>query len=201
MNNAPNTAVLHRMVMPGHTCPYGLKSLDLLERKGYKVEDKHLASREQTDAFKKEYSVETTPQAFIDEQRVIESVVHRRSVKLGASRVRQELQAKGLDPQAVADAVAGLQGSEEARAREVWRKKFGEPPRDERAGRAAQQDGTDIHPRTQGRKVERRVQPVLGAVDDAGIVAEHEAADGGDRDDHRDEGHVDLPVRYPASIT
>ena len=39
---------------------------------------------------------------FIDEQRVIESVVHRRSVKLGASRVRQELQAKGLDPLAVA---------------------------------------------------------------------------------------------------
>nr|WP_232484154.1 glutaredoxin [Pseudomonas aeruginosa] len=68
--SAPKHATLYRMVMPGHTCPYGLKSLDLLERKGYKVEDKHLASREQTDAFKKEYSVETTPQAFIDEQRV-----------------------------------------------------------------------------------------------------------------------------------
>ena len=61
---------------------------------------------------------------------MIESVVHRRSAKLGASRVRQELQAKGLDPQAVVEAVAALQGSEEARAREVWRKKFGEPPRD-----------------------------------------------------------------------
>ena len=69
--SAPKHATLYRMVMPGHTCPYGLKSLDLLERKGYKVEDKHLASREQTDAFKKEYSVETTPQAFIDEQRVM----------------------------------------------------------------------------------------------------------------------------------
>lgn len=73
---------------------------------------------------------ELEAKGFISEQRVIESVVHRRSVKLGASRVRQELQAKGLDPQAVAEAVAGLQGSEEARAREVWRKKFGEPPRD-----------------------------------------------------------------------
>lgn len=67
---------------------------------------------------------------FINEQRVIESVVHRRSARLGAARVRQELQAKGLDPQAVAEAVAGLQSSEEARAREVWRKKFGEPARD-----------------------------------------------------------------------
>jgi len=73
---------------------------------------------------------ELEAKGFISEQRVIESVVHRRSAKLGASRVRQELQAKGLDPQAVAEAVAGLQGSEEARAREVWRKKFGEPPRD-----------------------------------------------------------------------
>ena len=44
-------AKLYRMVMPDHTCPYGLKSLDLLKRKGYKVEDKHLASREQTDVF------------------------------------------------------------------------------------------------------------------------------------------------------
>jgi regulatory protein len=73
---------------------------------------------------------ELEAKGFISEQRVIESVVHRRSAKLGASRVRQELQAKGLDPEAVAEAVAGLQGTEEARAREVWRKKFGEPPRD-----------------------------------------------------------------------
>ena len=48
---------------------------------------------------------ELEAKGFISEQRVIESVVHRRSVKLGASRVRQELQAKGLDPQAVAEAV------------------------------------------------------------------------------------------------
>ncbi|MBA4265353.1 MAG: recombination regulator RecX [Comamonadaceae bacterium] len=67
---------------------------------------------------------------FINEQRVVESVLHRRAGRLGAARVRQELQAKGLNPQAVAEAVAGLQGTEEARAREVWRKKFGEPPAD-----------------------------------------------------------------------
>ena len=73
---------------------------------------------------------ELEAKGFISEQRVIESVVHRRSARLGAARVRQELHAKGLDPQAVAEAVAGLQVSEEARAREVWRKKFGEPARD-----------------------------------------------------------------------
>ncbi|MCW5668959.1 MAG: recombination regulator RecX [Hydrogenophaga sp.] len=73
---------------------------------------------------------ELEAKGFINEQRVLESVLHRRSARLGASRVRQELQAKGLDPQAVAEAVAGLQGSEEARAREVWRKRFAAPPAD-----------------------------------------------------------------------
>ncbi len=63
---------------------------------------------------------------FINEQRVLESVVHRRAPRLGAMRVRQELQAKGLAPEAIAQAVAGLQGSEVERARAVWRKKFGE---------------------------------------------------------------------------
>ncbi|MDZ4239966.1 MAG: recombination regulator RecX [Hydrogenophaga sp.] len=67
---------------------------------------------------------------FINEQRVLESVVHRRAAKMGAARVRQELQAKGLSPDAVAQAVADLQDSEVERAREVWRKKFGEPPAD-----------------------------------------------------------------------
>lgn len=73
---------------------------------------------------------ELEAKGFINEQRVLESVLHRRSARLGASRVRQELQAKGLDPQAVAEAVAGLQGSEEARARDVWRKRFAGPPAD-----------------------------------------------------------------------
>lgn len=32
-DSAAKTAELYRMVMPDHTCPYGLKSKDLLERK------------------------------------------------------------------------------------------------------------------------------------------------------------------------
>ena len=64
---------------------------------------------------------------FISEQRVIESVINRRSAKLGTARIRQELQSKGLDREAVIEAVASLQTTELARARELWRKKFGEP--------------------------------------------------------------------------
>ena len=74
---------------------------------------------------------------FINEQRVVESVLHRRATKLGASRVRQELQAKGVDPQAIADAMADLRGTELTRAREVWRKKFDAPAADA-AARAKQ---------------------------------------------------------------
>ena len=67
---------------------------------------------------------------FINEARVVESVLHRRSAKLGAQRIKQELQAKGLEPEAVAQAVERLRSNEVERAREVWRKKFGTPPVD-----------------------------------------------------------------------
>ena len=63
-------AKLYRMVTPEHTCPYGLKSKDLLERQGYDVEDHPLETREQTDAFMEEHQVETTPQTFIDGERI-----------------------------------------------------------------------------------------------------------------------------------
>jgi regulatory protein len=67
---------------------------------------------------------------FINEARVVESVLHRRAAKLGASRVRQELQAKGVADTAIAEAVEHLRSTELARAREVWHKKFGEVPQD-----------------------------------------------------------------------
>jgi glutaredoxin len=63
-------AVLYRMVMDKHLCPYGLKSLDLLKRNGFEVEDHHLTTREQTDAFKQQQGVDSTPQTFIDGKRV-----------------------------------------------------------------------------------------------------------------------------------
>ena len=63
-------ATLYRMVTPGHICPFGLKSKDLLKREGFKVDDRHLSTREETDAFKQKHGVDTTPQTFIDGQRV-----------------------------------------------------------------------------------------------------------------------------------
>jgi len=66
----PRRATLYRMVMDEHVCPYGLKAKDLLRRQGYTVEDKWLTSREATDAFKAEHGVKTTPQTFIDGERI-----------------------------------------------------------------------------------------------------------------------------------
>jgi glutaredoxin len=63
-------AVLYRMVMPDHLCPYGLKSKDLLEHQRYEVEDHHLTTREETDAFKEKHNVKTTPQTFIGGERI-----------------------------------------------------------------------------------------------------------------------------------
>ena len=63
-------AKLYRMVTDQHVCPFGLKSLDLLERKGFKVDDHRLTSREETDAFKDKHEVDTTPQTFIEGERI-----------------------------------------------------------------------------------------------------------------------------------
>ena len=67
---------------------------------------------------------------FISEARVVQSVLHQRAARHGAARVRQELLHKGIAPEAVAEAIAALAGSELQRAREVWQQRFGTPPHD-----------------------------------------------------------------------
>lgn len=70
MSDPAKTAVIYRMVMPDHTCPYGIKAVDLLKRQGFAVEDHHLTTRAETDAFKAKYDVATTPQTFINGKRI-----------------------------------------------------------------------------------------------------------------------------------
>ena len=69
---------------------------------------------------------------FISEPRVVASVLHQKAPRLGAARVRQELQQKGIAPEAIAQAVASLQDSELARASALWRRRFDAPPADAR---------------------------------------------------------------------
>lgn len=64
--STPKTAVLYRMALGTRVCPFGTKAKDLLESRGYQVEDNILTTREETDAFKAKHNVKTTPLVFID---------------------------------------------------------------------------------------------------------------------------------------
>jgi regulatory protein len=92
--------------------------------------ERKLAAREPDPAEVKQALDELQAKGFLDEQRVVDSIVHRRGGRLGAGRIRQELQAKGIDAERVAVAVASLNATEFERAREVWRRKFGVLPED-----------------------------------------------------------------------
>lgn len=63
-------ATLFRTVLPDHTCPFGVRAKQLLELHGYTVEDEILTTGEATDAFQQEHDVRTTPQVFIDGERI-----------------------------------------------------------------------------------------------------------------------------------
>lgn len=69
-SGAGKSAILYRMVLPDHLCPSGLKSKWRLERHGYRVDDRPLRTRAETDAFKARHQVATTPQTFIDGERI-----------------------------------------------------------------------------------------------------------------------------------
>ena len=64
------TAIIYRIVMAKHICPYGLKALDLLKRKGFAIDDRWLTTREETDTFKAKHNIQTTPQIFISGKRI-----------------------------------------------------------------------------------------------------------------------------------
>ena len=63
-------ATLYRMVLPDHTCPFGVRAKQLLEQNGFEVDEHILETREQVDAFKAEQGVATTPQVFIGGERI-----------------------------------------------------------------------------------------------------------------------------------
>ena len=64
------TATLHRMVLPDHTCPYGVRAKQMLEEAGFEVDDQILGSREEVEAFKSEHGLTTTPLVVIDGEEI-----------------------------------------------------------------------------------------------------------------------------------
>lgn len=64
------TAILYRMVLPEHTCPFGVRAKQMLEHAGFEVDDRILSSCAEVDAFKDEHGVQTTPQIFVNGERI-----------------------------------------------------------------------------------------------------------------------------------
>jgi regulatory protein len=67
---------------------------------------------------------------WLSQERFAESLVHRRAGRYGNSRVIAELQQHGVKGDDLADLKTGLKETETARAKEVWRRRFGTPPQD-----------------------------------------------------------------------
>ena len=89
--------------------------------------ERKLAPHEETPGQLAQVLDELQGKDFINETRVVDSVLNRRAARFGTARVRHELLGKGLDTALVLEAVQGLKATEFERAREVWRKKFGSP--------------------------------------------------------------------------
>ena len=63
-------ATLYRMKLDTHECPYGLLARRMLEDAGYEIEEHLLTTRDEVDAFQGREGVSTTPQVFIDGERI-----------------------------------------------------------------------------------------------------------------------------------
>lgn len=73
----------------------------------------------------------------LSEHRAAEAVVSAQSPRFGNAKLRHAMRTRGIDPAASDKALATVAGTELERAREVWRRKFGEAAADA-AGRARQ---------------------------------------------------------------
>ena len=76
-------AILYRMKLPDHECPYGLLAKRMLDDAGFDVEEHLLTTREEVAAFKAEHGVDTTPLVFIDGERIGGSEPRKDGMALG----------------------------------------------------------------------------------------------------------------------
>ena len=64
------TVTLYRMVLPDHVCPFGVRAKEMIEEAGCRIDEHILSTRDEVEAFKNEHDVATTPQAFVDGERI-----------------------------------------------------------------------------------------------------------------------------------
>jgi len=75
---------------------------------------------------------ELAREQWLSDERYAQSLIHRQAQRLGTRRIVNTLREQGVDADSVAELTAQLRDTEEARARAVWQKKFGTPPKDAR---------------------------------------------------------------------
>jgi regulatory protein len=98
---------------------------------------------------------------WLSQERFTEALIHRRAARFGNSRIVAELQSHGVNGEALQELKAGLAQDELARAKEVWRRKFG------RVAIDAAERGKQIRFLMQRGFSQRAVQAaVKGAADD-----------------------------------
>jgi regulatory protein len=73
---------------------------------------------------------ELATKGLLSEARTAQSVLDSQGRRFGTRRLRQTLQAKGLAPELVASTLQQARLTELERAREVWLRRFGQPPAD-----------------------------------------------------------------------
>ena len=66
---------------------------------------------------------------WLSEKRVVEQIIHARRGRYGVVRIVRELREKGVSDETVAEARSQVRESELEAARAVWRRKFGQLPK------------------------------------------------------------------------
>lgn len=61
-------AILYRMVLPDHTCPYGVRAKEMLETAGFDLDDRVLSTRDKVEQVKEEFGSRTTPIVIVGDE-------------------------------------------------------------------------------------------------------------------------------------
>ena len=73
-----------------------------------------------------------TARGWLSDERTATQLVHTKRSRFGTQRITQELRRKGITENLIEEALPQLKETELATARQVWQKKFGITPRDEK---------------------------------------------------------------------
>ncbi len=73
-----------------------------------------------------------TARGWLSDERTATQFVHAKRSRFGTQRIAHELRQKGIAENLIGDATTQLKETELEAAREVWRKKFGTAPQDEK---------------------------------------------------------------------